>query len=405
MKKRREKTSVTKKIFYQILQVLMQNPILQNIRILFYFFDKIVLLFIKSPKKRDTDKKNVLVVFPFALGDCVMFLGTISNLRRVYPADEYNVSLACQTEYRELFKEFFDEIVAIDYNKASANPFYRIQMCRQLRKNYYDIVFDPIGCEECSPNVFSVNATCATEKIGVLSPSEKKIQCPKWIQNRVYDRVIQIEQKNLHRIQYYACVWEKLGNIKCTAHPATFRRIKLKWELPENYFIVFPSASLPVKQWPLERFAEITRKIYAKTGYVLVVCGTEHDAVSMERFLAEIPEIPKYNLLGKTNVQELIEVVGRTRLLVTNDTSIYHIGVAQKRKVCVVTGRYVFDMFINYKYAEQGYPDPAIVCHEGECCNCNNHCIYKVKEVYPCVNENTVDDVWKAVEKLLEMDA
>lgn len=91
---------------------------------------------------------------------------------------------------------------------------------------------------------------------------------------------------------------------------------------------------------------EIARRIYAKTGYVLVVCGTEHDVPTIERFLAEIPEIPQYNLLGKTSVQELIEVVGRTRLLVTNDTSIYHIGVAQKRKVCVVTGRYIFDMLI-----------------------------------------------------------
>lgn len=43
-----------------------------------------------------------------------------------------------------------------------------------------------------------------------------------------------------------------------------FEKIEIQQQLPEKYFIVFPSASLPVKQWPIERFAEITRRIYKK---------------------------------------------------------------------------------------------------------------------------------------------
>lgn len=38
---------------------------------------------------------------------------------------------------------------------------------------------------------------------------------------------------------------------------------------------------------------------------------------------------------AKTNVPEFIEVIGRAEFVLTNDTSAYHIGVAQKN-VCVL---------------------------------------------------------------------
>ena len=45
-------------IFYKILQLLMKIPVLQNIRILFFFYDNIVSRFVKKPGK-DSSKKRV----------------------------------------------------------------------------------------------------------------------------------------------------------------------------------------------------------------------------------------------------------------------------------------------------------------------------------------------------------
>lgn len=400
MKKKKHKGNTS--LFYKILQVLMKLPVLQNIRILFYFYDKTVLAFLRKPKRIQGEKKKVLVVFPFALGDCVLFLGAIENMRRIYPKEQYYLELTCQAGYEALFEKYFDSVIPLQYQKASVNPFYRASMWKRLRECHYDLVIDPIGCEECSPNVYVANAVCADKKTGVLTKSDKKIQCPQWMRNRIYDEVIVIEQKHLHKIKYYACVWEKIGGITATAHPAELPRMALDIKLPEHYFIVFPSASLPAKQWTTEGFAEIAGRLHKLTGYPLVVCGTEHDAGTIEEMLAQIPEIPVINLVGKTNVSEFIEIIGRTDLLVTNDTSAYHIGVAQRRKVCIVTGGYVYDAFIHYDYAAEGYENPSIVCKWRKCYNCNNMCSYKVKHAYPCVEENTVEDVWEAVKNLWE---
>ena len=62
----------------------------------------------------------------------------------------------------------------------------------------------------------------------------------------------------------------------------------------------------------------------------------------------------------------------------------------------------VYDTFINYEYEAQGYRKPAIVCHKKSFYNCYNMCKYEVKGAYPCVEENAVEDAWKAIEKLLD---
>ena len=95
-------------------------------------------------------------------------------------------------------------------------------------------------------------------------------------------------------------------------------------------------------------------------------------------------------------------VIGKAELVVTNDTGAYHIAVAQRRKVCVVTGGYVYDMFIDYGCRRYGCPEPAVVCPKWACANCGNHCVYRVKGIYPCVEHNTVEDVWSGVLRLLE---
>jgi len=385
------------KFFFYILQLLMRIPVLQNIRILFYFFDKLVLRFIKKPRNCKCEKKHVLVVFPFALGDCILFLGTMPAFEKCYPRERYKRVITCQQGYENLFKPYFDEVLPLRYTEASVNLGYRITMCRMLRQNYYDIVIDPIGCEECSPNVFVTNAVCAEKKIGVLSRGKKRIQCPKWMRTRIYNEVLQIEKEYLHKLEHYALVWEKLGGSNMALQAAQLTSTEVQFKLPMQYFVVFPSASVKVKQWPVQHFAEITKRIYEEKKYPLVVCGMEKDRPCVNDFLDLLGDIPVYNYVGKTNVEEFIELIGRAELVFTNDTSTYHIAVAKQRKVCVVTGRYNYSLFIDYPDSVKSEKNIAIACKAGECADCNNMCCYKVKDTYPCVLENDVEDVWNLI--------
>lgn len=390
-------------MFHKMLQLMMKIPLLQNIRLLFYFFDSFILLFIKKPGKQ-SDKKKVLVVFTHALGDSVMFYGSIPYIFEIYPRDEYEVTVSCHTEYMELFRTEFDHVLPIDYRRASISPWYRIQFLRKMREKYYDIAIDPIGSEECSPNVYAMYAVCAQKKIGVLTAQDKKYQCPQWLREKIYTEIIYKPMKNIHKVRHYAEVWSEIaGN---SFEPRVARLPVLNtMTLPENYFVVYPSASIPVKRWPVEKYAWIAKKIYEKTGWTVVCCGREADREITDKFISFIRnEIPYENKIGKTTVLQLIEMIGKAQMVLTNDTSIYHIAVATGRKVCVVSGGYAYDTFLNY--LNNGYGskvEEKIRIAAGRCdyINCYNDCKYKVGAVYPCVERMTEQEVWTAVEQLI----
>lgn len=388
-------------IFYRILQLLLSNPYLQNIRILFYFYDEFILRWILKPSSANERKKQILVVFSAALGDCVMFLRSLPYLQTLYPPEHFAVTVICQKEYKELLENYFDYVLAVDYRKASVNPFYRIKLYKILREKYYDTALDPIGSEECSPNVFTMNAVCAGEKIGIISSSNKKRQCPDWMQKKIYTKILYNPVCNLHKVKFYTFFWEKLGAAKCEV-PMRLFAYQFTKKLPERYFMVFPSASTKVKMWPVDRFVEITKRIYREIKIPLVLCGTKSDSPIVNEFIELLHgEVPYFNFLEQTSVKELIGIIGNAELVLTNDTSAYHIAVMQKRKVCVVTGGYVYDLFINYPCNSYDGSQPLIVCKKPSCMNCSNQCVYKVKGAYPCVENNTVEEVWEAVQTLI----
>lgn len=387
--------------FYRLFNILLKIPFLQQIRILFYFFDSFILLWIRKPSYKTGKKKKVMITFPFALGDAVIFLSSLPHMEEIFDPESTEVTIACQKEYQELFADYFEKVLPLDCRSSSVSPFGRIRMLKQIRKESYDVAIDPIGCEECSPNVFFMNAISARKKIGVFSVTDKKVQCPEWIRKRAYTEILPNRIKNLHKVKYYTRFWEQYSGKtfapKLEPFPYTYA------DVPEHYFIVFPSASLEVKQWSIEKYAMIACRIYEKTGWPLIVCGTEYDRTAVDEMLRRLPEeLPVVDYVGKTSIKEFIGLIGQAELVLTNDTSAYHIAVVQKRKTCVVTGGYVYDTFIHYECEEYGYPQPEIICRKLPCMNCNNSCIYKVEHAYPCVADNDVEDVWQAVQRLSE---
>ena len=383
---------------------MLKIPLLQYERIFFFFFDVLVLFFIKKPRK-NSESKTILIIFPLALGDAVMMIGALSSLKKIFSQKGYVISLMCQSAYGDLFKEYVDIVIPVDFRGASVSISKRIAFLRKCRDTYYDIIIDPTGCEECTPGVFAVNATVGKEKIGVISKRKKKYQLPLVIRNHIFDAIVYKEEENIHRVRYYAEVFSQISgnNIKpCLAKLPIGNSL----ELPKDYIVVFPAASTPIKMWPVERFENITKRIIETKKTNLVVCGTKADYEITEEYLKLLGNNYQIiNFLNKTNVISLIELIARSSLVLTNDTSVYHIAVATGRKTCCVTGDYSQSMFIDYE--NDNLVDNTrvrAIFPKWECANCENNCKKIKGETYPCVEANSELDVWNAIKTLLEDD-
>lgn len=398
-------------IFLKLNQLLWKKSFLQKFRAVFYYIDSVLLIGTgrkkRTIKKADNRKKEVLIVYNMALGDGVMFMGVAKHFRDIFPEQKYRLTIACQSAFKDLYLEsgIFDRVLPFDFAGSVVNLKKRRQLFRKLREHSYDCVIDPIGCERCTTNIFVTRAAIGKEKIGVLDMHLPSKQCPKHIRNRIYDRVVEIDKGTLHLIQFYAEFLKELGAKDCVAHPAEIKSVELDFELPEKYFIVFPAASMEVKRWPLENFGELAKKVYEKSKMTLLVCGTKHDEPAVLEFLKYVqdnPDVPVVNIIGKTSIMQFMEVIGRASLIITNDTSAYHIGVAKQVDTVMICGGYTYDRYAHYQYESLGYKDPVLVHEYMKCYNCDNNCIYNNKDVFPCIKSITLKNAWETVEEVLE---
>lgn len=397
--------SKTKNIFLMLNQVLWKSNIVKKSRNLMYYVDKMILLNQKKPQRSIKEKKQVLIIYNLALGDAIMFLSVIPNLREIFPKEKFELTIACQKGIEPLFENCgaFEVVLPLSFTKATVNLLERKKVINELRKIHYDIVIDPIGCEDCSTNVLMTRMACGVNKIGVLDITLKNQQCSDRVRETVYDKVIKINRSNLHLLEFYAKFFSELEEKLILPQLAQLPRCVLKLDLPESYFITFPLASMSIKRWDLVRFAEVSKRIYEAIKIPLLVCGTQGERAIIDEFLKLVPEVPVCDIVGKTSVMEFCEVIGNATCVLTNDTSAYHIAVAQNRPTMLICGGYTFHRYANYKNIAFNQLPPLLITRQDKSCfDCRNNCKYTSYSVYPCIEDITVNDAWTLIQEYLK---
>ncbi len=81
----------------------------------------------------------------------------------------------------------------------------------------------------------------------------------------------------------------------------------------------------PAKRWLPERFAEVAATVAVQSRVQWILFGTKNDAPIGERIAAAIGG-SCVNRIGQTTLEQLIDELGRCRLLLTNDTGTMHLA-------------------------------------------------------------------------------
>ena len=386
-------------------KILTKLKLINIFKYLVYYFDRIICIFIKKPKKKENEKKQVLILANLGLGDAMNFLSVAEKYRKLYPKKEYEITLYVSNHLDELMKKEteFDNVELVPFNQIVTDIKKRIALIKKIRQKYYDAIIDIMGVTGCTPSMYLMASAVADEKISIINKTYSI--CPKFFQKKIYTKLIEINDKKITNIEYYHHLANELLNIKddnIKFHK--IKEIKLNIELPKEYYIVYPSASLDKKKWEYEKYAELIERIYAKTKLPVVFCGTNSDIKDVEEVTKNI-KIEKYiNILGKTSVLEFIEVIRRAKFVITNDTGAYHIALGLEVPVSIITGGYTYDGFVTYNFKNNPYKKPYIITDKRECFNCNSNCKYieKGQEKWPCLHAVTVDYAWKIVEQMID---
>ncbi len=284
-----------------------------------------------AKSERQITNKAILITRLDAIGDYILFRNFLEILRKEYK--DYHITLVGNISWKEIAEEFdkkfIDSFIWINRNKFERNIFYRYKKLREITQQGYELVINPTFSRTFYVDDAIVALIKAKEKIGSVGDLSNIKLWQKNISDKYYTKLIPAKRKIMFEFYRNKEFFENLLSKKIDIQKPSIKLKKqyLRLALPQKFAVLFIGASASFRKWDIKNFVEVGEFLRNKYKYNIVLAGGKNDAKDAQIF-ESLASYNFINLVGKTNLLELIDLISRTSLIVSNETSVPHIAVA-----------------------------------------------------------------------------
>lgn len=246
--------------------------------------------------------RRVLVLRASGIGDLLTALPAMRAIRRAYPRS--HVVGALPRPLERLVADCLDEVIDV---RAAVSP----DGLRGLDQHRTEADL-AINLHGRGPESHRALLRQETGRVVAYRHEEINIEGPPWMPNQ-------------HEVDR----WVDLVNITLTldADPTDLHLNVPAVERDNRLVVLHPGASNQRKQWPWERFAALARALH-EAGDVVTLTGDARDRDTVERIRSAAGLPTGAALAGLTDIDALLSVIARARLVVSGDTGVGHIATA-----------------------------------------------------------------------------
>ena len=283
-----------------------------------------------------TPPRRILLVKPSALGDVVHALPVAALLKRRWP--ESRLSWLVARPFAPLLETNPHVDETIPFDRGRGESFRRhsgqaTRLARTLRGGNFDLAIDLQGLLRSGWLTWQ---TRAARRVGFAAAREGS---PLFYTDRVPSR-----PGERHAVERYLDVAEHLG---CGRSPVMFdlpttdadeRAVDVLLEplAGRPFAALLPGTNWVTKRWPASHFAELATRLPNETGLAVVIAGGPDAADAARAIRQAAPDA--LNLTGRTAVRELVALLRRASLAITNDSGPMHIAAALGRPLVSTFG-------------------------------------------------------------------
>ena len=362
---------------------------------------------------------KILIIRLDEIGDVVMTSPLLRELRRKYP--KANITLVVKPQLYNVveFCPYVDEILVYKRDSKDAKKldfFLQIYKTfvfskKYLRKDIYDLAIVPRWDIDGYFASYLAYFSGAKRRIAY----SENVNELKKIANQGYDgffteviddRTLKHEvERNLYFIEYLN------GSVQNTNLEVWIDENDKKWveEFLKNekldttkiLIAVFPSAGYRSKEWDVNKFVELINLLNGREKIKFVLLGDKKNTEKIGDIITKQCHDNIINYIGKTTIRQTIALLRRTDFYLGGDTGPMHLSVA-----CGLKGVAIFshakDGDVNAISPERFGPwqnDMVVLRPERSLEGCSIEC---QKAYAHCINQITVDEVYKAFENILK---
>ena len=291
--------------------------------------------------------QRILIVRPSALGDVARSVCALVSLRRRFP----------EARIDWLVRDSFAEVVAHHPDLNGVRPFPRSRFrgffyrpnvagevwrfLRSLGEQGYDRVYDLQGLSRSG--IFT-RATRSPHRVGPSNARELA-----WLS---YTRRVDVGAATHTVDQMLAIVAgdgvEPVADLQLHVSEAdrawAADQLDRQGLTPDRYFVIAPTTKWLSKRWPADRFAKAIKRMGDAGLHGVAVVGStgeEDQAAPLRQALSfgrEAHVTPLWDLIGATTVGQMMAVIERAGLVLSNDSAALHIAIGLGRRCLGVFG-------------------------------------------------------------------
>lgn len=316
---------------------------------------------------------SILIRVPNWLGDAVMAKYAIDALREIY--DNPSFTLVGRRSILELFKlDGYRYRLIEDHTKESTN---RILSTIKLGKT--------VGKHDIA---FTFQNSLLSALMLYFSNTPIRVGFKKEFRSLLLTHALK-PQSNHQAYEYLRLASFEQEEVKIVKETS----YAIKRSPRQNLIAIAPGAAYgSSKRWLPNRFAELIDRMPAVEFFLL---GTKDETPLGHKIVENInnKEIKCHNLIGRTTLKELMEILSMCEVVVSNDSGIMHLSASLKVPTVAIFGptnrekTSIWDVTPNIVVQN---PPKCSPCKFREC----------PKERHICMENVTVDDVFFAIKNL-----
>lgn len=278
--------------------------------------------------------QNILIIKTHAIGDVLLVTPSIRYVRKKFP--KAKISMLVGNWAKEVIEEnpYIDKLISFDDSillKKKVTKF--LKLIYKLRKEKYDLCI----MFHCNPIIHLMAFLIGSpQRMGFEEGNSgfsltHKVPMEQGLTGRymadIYFDLVDSGRiiKRNNRLDFFLKEDEKKFAVS----------ILEKYGITKNTFLVSmapgggrnPREDVLAKQWSPKGFREVAESIIKDFNGSVIILGSSNDSVIAEEIVDNLSLNP-VNLCGLTTLRESAALIGKSNLLITNDSAPHHIAVA-----------------------------------------------------------------------------
>lgn len=386
-------------------------------------------------RKKVVDNKKILIIFGGHLGNAVLNIDTILQIKNGFPSEDgYSIHIMCHESIRKILEtlEDFRGITFLDISYPYQDGGTRFATVTDTIRKMKGMEFDKIVVNlahimplasyivACIPSNDSIGVFDDLDHVaGETKDIEHNVGNARWYFQRAYKTAITVDY-NTQEVQRQKKILEHLGiRYKTRIYPI---KKLCDFECKSNdYFTVTVDSASSYKNWAPENFAELINLLCEKYDHDVCISGGKGSESIYDKIEKKIryPE-RVYNYIGKTSFIQWVEMIRAAKFHIGVDSASIHIAASVGTQAFCMIGVWDGTRVMPYRIEEENsltcspiciymedaeklpcygcYPKRGVIGGGNETCTelCRNG------DVCYCLKKIRVNDVFSVVDSWLQ---